>query len=109
MALRYLEGVVTLELAPEKCTGCGICTEVCPHGVFAIEGKKARVRDRDACMECGACAQNCPAGALAVRAGVGCAAGIINGLLRGAEPACDSSSCCGGAAPGEEDGGMPKK
>ena len=103
MALVYLKSVVTLELDGAKCTGCGVCLDVCPHSVFALASGKARVVARDACMECGACARNCPFEALAVRAGVGCAAGIINGLLRGTEPTCDcsaDSSCCGGAPAG---------
>jgi len=48
--------------------------------------------DRDACMECGACARNCPTGALSVKAGVGCAAAIIVGALRGTEPTCGCGS-----------------
>jgi NAD-dependent dihydropyrimidine dehydrogenase PreA subunit len=92
MPLRYLPNVVTLELDAEKCTGCGMCVDVCPHGVFALDGRKSRIVDRDGCMECGACARNCPADALAVRSGVGCAAAIILGMLRGTKPECE---CCG--------------
>ncbi len=95
--LRYLPNVVTLKLDATKCTGCGTCATVCPHGVFAVEDKKARIVDRDACMECGACVRNCPAEAVAVESGVGCAAAIIIGALTGTEPNCDCSggpSCC---------------
>ncbi len=98
MSLRYLANVATLRLDPDKCTGCGVCTEVCPQGVFAMESRKARIIDLDACMECGACALNCAFGALTVHAGVGCAAAVINGMLRGGEPNCDcgpsTDSCC---------------
>jgi NAD-dependent dihydropyrimidine dehydrogenase PreA subunit len=96
--MKYLHDVVTLKLDPAKCTGCGLCVEVCPHAVFAIENRKAIITDRDACMECGACARNCAAGALTVKAGVGCAAAVINGAIRGGEPTCGCSSskaCCG--------------
>lgn len=79
---RYLEGVATLELDRSLCIGCGRCLEVCPHQVFELEGKLARLADRDACMECGACAGNCPVGALKVDSGVGCATGLINDWLR---------------------------
>lgn len=79
--MRYLANVTTLRLDTGKCIGCGMCTIVCPHAVFALEGRKARVRDRDACMECGACARNCPVTAIAVRAGVGCAQGLIRSAL----------------------------
>ena len=96
-ALRYLRHVVTLELETDACNGCRRCVEVCPQAVLAVENGKARIIDRDACMECGACAMNCQAGALSVRSGVGCAAGVIAGILRGTEPSCDcgtSTDCC---------------
>ena len=91
MGLRYLKDVVTLQLNEGKCTGCGMCTVVCPHAVFEIRDKKARVADRDACMECGACAMNCPEEAIAVQAGVGCAAGILSSAL---VKIGGSSECC---------------
>ena len=94
---RYLPNVATLKLSAERCNGCAICILVCPHAVFALENKKARIVDRDACMECGACANNCPEEALTVRAGVGCAAAVLTGALRGTEPTCGcskDSSCC---------------
>jgi NAD-dependent dihydropyrimidine dehydrogenase PreA subunit len=95
--LRYLENVASLKLDVDKCTGCGMCLQVCPHAVFALENRFARIVDLNACMECGACSLNCPEGALSVRSGVGCAQGIINGAIRGTEPSCDcggDSSCC---------------
>ncbi|MCL2336182.1 MAG: 4Fe-4S binding protein [Firmicutes bacterium] len=92
----YLKNVATLSLAAEKCVGCGRCTEVCPHGVFGVTDKKARINDKDHCMECGACALNCPANAISVASGVGCAAAIIWSWLTGNEPSCDcsDSGCC---------------
>lgn len=92
--LRYFKDVVTLELDQETCIGCGMCAVVCPHGVFAIEARKAQVIDRDACIECGACAGNCPVTALKVKAGVGCASAIIHGWLTGKEPSCDCGGSC---------------
>jgi ferredoxin len=86
--LKYLADVVTLELAAEQCNGCGMCAVVCPHRVFAMEGRRARIVDRDRCIECGACARNCPAGAIRVRAGVGCASGVILAALG------RSGDCC---------------
>lgn len=94
--MRYLEDVATLTLDVEKCTGCGMCAEVCPHGVFEV-GETARITDRDACMECGACARNCPVEAISVDAGVGCATAVIVGALKGTEPTCgcsEDTSCC---------------
>jgi ferredoxin len=90
--MRYLANVVTLELFPERCTGCGRCLEVCPREVFAKNGKTVCIADRDRCIECGACMMNCSFGAIHVNAGVGCAAAVISGLIRGGEPECG----CGG-------------
>ena len=84
----YLSNVVSLKLEPEKCSGCGVCLEVCPHDVFNLAKGLVEIKDKDACMECGACALNCPSEALSVNAGVGCASAIINGIL-GRE-----SDCC---------------
>lgn len=97
--LRYLPDVVTLQFDESKCTGCRTCTMVCPHAVWQMNGKRARLADLDACMECGACAKNCPESAIAVRAGVGCATAVLNSMLYGGAPSCGCSSegepsCC---------------
>ena len=95
--LLYLDDVTTLAFDAAKCTGCGMCLAVCPREVFRASDGKVEVASRNACMECGACRRNCPSGALDVRAGVGCAAGMINQML-GRKTACcvvedDSPSC----------------
>ena len=90
-ALRYISDVTTLRLDSDKCVGCGKCVEVCPHAVFAVEERKARIDDRDACMECGACQLNCPSEAISVDAGVGCAAAILKSGS-GSEISCDCST-----------------
>jgi len=79
---RYLKSVATLLLHQEKCIGCRKCEEVCPHQVFRVSDRKARIVDRDACLECGACKINCPVSAISVEAGVGCATGLIQEWLR---------------------------
>lgn len=93
----YLKNVVTLKLDQEKCSGCKMCLIVCPHEVFKISDRKAVIVNKDWCMECGACQKNCPENAISVRTGVGCAAGVINGLIRGTEPSCDCSSTSSGS------------
>jgi NAD-dependent dihydropyrimidine dehydrogenase PreA subunit len=87
--LTYLRNVVTLGLTPEKCKGCGTCLQVCPRAVLVMPNGKLEIRNRDACIECGACQRNCPFGAIHVKAGVGCAAAVINSFL-GRKSACCS-------------------
>jgi NAD-dependent dihydropyrimidine dehydrogenase PreA subunit len=86
--LIYLKNVVTLQLQPELCVGCGTCLDVCPRAVFARDNGKVAIVNRDACMECGACGRNCAAEALSVRAGVGCAHALINAALGRTNAAC---------------------
>jgi len=95
--LIYLKNVVTLMLNEERCIGCGMCLFVCPHAVMSLTNGKIEIKNRDACMECGACARNCPAEALSVRPGVGCAAAVINSMLKR-----NSASCCCTITPQEE-------
>lgn len=97
--LRYIDGVATLKLDTDRCTGCGVCTSVCPHAVFEIAEKRARIVDLDGCMECGACAMNCAWGAISLTPGVGCAAAIINGWIHNTEPSCGGPDGCCSTAP----------
>ncbi len=89
-SMYYLKNVTTLRVNVERCTGCGMCLEVCPHDVLALENRRVHIARRDACMECGACSRNCPVGAVSVDAGVGCAAAVINSMLKRKGGAC----CC---------------
>jgi NAD-dependent dihydropyrimidine dehydrogenase PreA subunit len=89
----------TLQFSPERCTNCGMCITVCPHGVFAPGNGVVQLVRREACMECGACQMNCPVDAIMVESGVGCAAAMIKAALTGnKEPTCGCarSSCCSG-------------
>lgn len=98
MNMTYLKNGETLAINEDACTGCGDCIEVCPHPVLELAGGKARIRSRESCMECGACMRNCPHGAIRVKAGVGCAAAVIQGKLRGTQPDCGcgvkKEKCC---------------
>lgn len=102
--LRYLEDVITLRYDAERCTGCRLCTQVCPHGVFAMDGTRAKVVDRGACMECGACALNCAFDAITVESGVGCAAAIIASYFSRGNVTCgptgDAEDACGAGTTG---------
>jgi NAD-dependent dihydropyrimidine dehydrogenase PreA subunit len=104
--LRYLEDVVTLRYDPEKCTGCQLCTMVCPHGVFAMEGNRAKLVDGGACMECGACQRNCAFDAIHVDSGVGCASAIIASWFNGGTVTCGSDA--GSSCESESESGTSK-
>ena len=79
----------TLAYDPSLCNRCGLCTVVCPHGVFSAGDGAVRLVDRDACMECGACHLNCETGAIRVNSDVGCATAMIKAaLLRREEAVC---------------------
>ena len=88
----------TLEYHQELCIGCEMCTLVCPHGVFGMNGPVAQLLRPEACMECGACQINCPIDAITVDSGVGCAAAMIRAALFGRKEACcgpgPESDCC---------------
>jgi NAD-dependent dihydropyrimidine dehydrogenase PreA subunit len=88
--------VNTLEYNPTLCINCGMCSIVCPHGVFVPDGSVAQLVRPEACMECGACQQNCPTGAIVVDSGeCGCAAAMIYAALTGRKGA----TCCLDAEP----------
>jgi len=48
-----------------KCTGCGMCGEVCPVGAINVTTHVAYVNE-ERCTGCGICVQNCPQGALSL-------------------------------------------
>ncbi len=87
----------TLEYDPERCINCGMCIAVCPHAVFAENGRAVKLANPELCMECGACQRNCPTRAIAVDSGVGCAGAMIRAALTGKKEATcgDDGSSCG--------------
>ena len=67
------KGCVTVEAITSrvnlsKCTGCGLCTKVCPYNAITVnkETKKAEVVEA-ACTGCGTCGAECPFGAIEMR------------------------------------------
>ncbi len=91
------QNVNTLCYEPGLCINCEMCIIVCPHAVFAPDGKVVRVANGESCMECGACQVNCPVAAIKVDSGVGCAYALMWSAIRGGGPAVcgpGEGSCC---------------
>jgi NADPH-dependent glutamate synthase beta subunit-like oxidoreductase/NAD-dependent dihydropyrimidine dehydrogenase PreA subunit len=62
------DAVPTVEVAEERCSGCGVCVAVCPYGAarFKVTGDAAErtsTIDGILCKGCGSCVTACPAGA----------------------------------------------
>lgn len=59
-----------IELAEERCTGCGLCEAFCPVNVFEMVEMGGRLLPQavrpDDCWACDTCAGQCPTGALRV-------------------------------------------
>jgi ubiquinone/menaquinone biosynthesis C-methylase UbiE/ferredoxin len=57
-------GKITADL--ERCTGCGICVDVCPMLIPVIDEntKKVHLMGPETCVNCRACVKRCPTNAL---------------------------------------------
>lgn len=75
--MEYIKDVAKIEIDLDKCTGCSLCIEVCPHNVIEIRENLAYLTNKDRCIECGACSMNCPTEAIDVETGVGCANALL--------------------------------
>jgi NAD-dependent dihydropyrimidine dehydrogenase PreA subunit len=51
------------ETDQERCTGCGLCVDICPVQVIKMEGDFPVV-DKEWCIGCGVCAAPCPTSAV---------------------------------------------
>ncbi|MBC7358552.1 MAG: FAD-dependent oxidoreductase, partial [Desulfacinum sp.] len=61
-------GGIISRIDPERCTGCGLCLEICPFGAIQRDDTTETARVNPAlCKGCGACAAACPAEAPAVQ------------------------------------------
>ncbi len=62
-----IDRTVTTVIDAERCTGCGLCVEICPAGTISLAGGKAAVTGERS-LSCGHCAAVCPAEAITVGA-----------------------------------------
>ncbi len=58
---------VSTVINKEKCTGCGLCLDVCPSDTLSLINGKAAVTGRES-LGCGHCEAVCPTGAIKVTA-----------------------------------------
>jgi len=50
---------MAVQINQEKCTGCGLCVEICPVEAISMEDDKAKI-DAEKCVDCGQCVGECP-------------------------------------------------
>lgn len=71
-----LEAFELLDIAVDRCKGCGLCVVVCPKGILALDESivnelgyhPVRLTDAAACTSCALCARICPDTVFAVYA-----------------------------------------
>jgi heterodisulfide reductase subunit A len=51
------------EVDPDRCSGCGVCLNVCPYGAISLSPSHAAICAA-LCRGCGSCAAACPANAI---------------------------------------------
>jgi len=51
---------------PNKCTGCTLCSRICPVSAIEGERKKPHEIDPETCIKCGACMEKCKFEAISV-------------------------------------------
>ena len=61
------EAPPVIEIDLQRCKGCGICVEFCPHDVLAIENGVAVLVNIEACNRCQFCDHRCPDFAITVK------------------------------------------
>ena len=60
------QALITYEIIPEKCPGCGLCAKYCPTDAISGEKKKPYLIDSEKCIRCGLCMSVCRLGAISV-------------------------------------------
>jgi NADH:ubiquinone oxidoreductase subunit F (NADH-binding)/(2Fe-2S) ferredoxin len=53
------KALIEYSIDPEKCTGCGLCKQVCIHNAISGQKKELHVIDLELCQKCGICRSVC--------------------------------------------------
>jgi len=73
-AIHGRRAFVPLDIAVDRCKGCGLCIAVCPKGILELDVSTVndlgyhpvRLADAAACTSCALCARICPDSVFAV-------------------------------------------
>ena len=74
--MRAIEALKPLDIAVDRCKGCGLCVAACPKGILELDVSivnelgyhPVRLTDAAACTSCALCARVCPDTVFAVYA-----------------------------------------
>ena len=58
---------VTAMVNPAKCTGCGVCVEVCAYNAVSLDDNGISVINTSMCKGCGACVAGCRSDAVTLK------------------------------------------
>jgi len=53
------KALITYQINPDKCTGCGVCLNSCVHDAITGEKKQPHVINTELCQKCGICRSEC--------------------------------------------------
>ena len=63
MATRSADWTLPL-IDQQRCTGCGLCEQLCPTKAVEVRGSRAAIVWPEACTFCDVCESYCPEGAI---------------------------------------------
>jgi formate hydrogenlyase subunit 6/NADH:ubiquinone oxidoreductase subunit I len=63
MTTRSAQQILPL-IDPTRCTGCGVCVQLCPTNAVAVRANQATIVRPQACSYCDLCETYCPVGAI---------------------------------------------
>jgi NADH-quinone oxidoreductase subunit F len=63
------KALIRFRVLPDACTGCTLCTRVCPTKAVTGERKKPHVINQETCVRCGLCKEACRFNAIEITTG----------------------------------------